>query len=339
MEGINYKIKKYLNKIQQNNKKKYLYKLSTYIYNLLILKSYKVGGKPIIKKLDINKEIDSIEEINKKKIINILNLNNFIKDTFSDKQLYLDDQKFFIILMGSPGVGKTIARKVVLTKLFPLKDKIFYDKMYNTFIDISIDDYIYSYYDENNINGLQIILDASKHILDKINSIDEIYSYSNNTLNRIESKSHILNELYKLSSDSYYSIRNKLKSIGDIMMYIAIYMGFNIYFETTGANYIYVFRLIKEIINVHHYKLIIIYPYLLDNYIHAQRLFERGKIEGRLPNIEEVIKQKSIIDDNYNTLNNYFNKDLSKVSFYKYESIDLIQSDIQNYNFESIICT
>ena len=323
---MNYKIEKYKQKlissfILKKPNCNYLYKLSKYTNN------HQRGGVVIdfIKNLDLN---DSSRTQFVENIEQILHL---IMENTKCKSIKATKNKYLVILIGAPGSGKSIARKIAtkivgnveLLKEMRTTEK--YDNIFNSFMDISVDDYVYG----AKINGEDNGADKLKKNYAEI--------YGNDALTEDEK----LNEIKVTSGQQYFKIRNNLNSISSIMLYISAYLGLNIFFETIGHfNYIDNF-LINDFCKYNKYIPIIIYPYISDNEIHKSRILDRAKIEGRLPDLDFVFKIKDSVDKTFNDLydnsNKYLNDDLNMVILFKYDNSKQLSSEnIKEYTFSEI---
>lgn len=147
---MSYKIDKYLIKMTQNcnskeSRTKYLHKLTEHV----IKQSVQTGG--IV--YDFNKisKPTNVEDVNYNidQILNLLGAN-------TKNKLRNTQNKYVVILMGTPGAGKSIARKIA-TKIIANEEFMIFegtdvkilDDLFNSFVDISIDDFVYG----SNIDG------------------------------------------------------------------------------------------------------------------------------------------------------------------------------------------
>ena len=142
-------------------------------------------------------------------------------------------------------------------------------------------------------------------------------------------------ELYKQISDEYFNIRNKITTICDVMLYVATYLGLNIFFEINCRDYAYVDRIIKEYSDYHKYNICVIYPYInnvLDsNKEHASKLLNRVVSEDKCPVIlEHLNTKKQLSNTKKSDTIDIKNNNKSKISFIKYDSsnLELLNNDI-----------
>ena len=318
--SINYKITKYLDKYKKSNNSLYLYKVSEHSHN----KITQSGGNMIIF------EKHSKEESNIAKIYEI------ITHLVSNKKR--QEQPYFVILIGSPGVGKSTARKVAMTKILGTDDQSKCEELYKSFVDINIDEITYKYKQQNN-TGKERFGEIIKSLKNKL--FDHYYNCKESKITENTDTKPVLDKLYKQSETIYFDIRNKINPIWDIILYTAQYLRLNVFFEITGQNYNTLQKLVDKTLeykkdNKIDYKIIIMYPTISVECMHGKLIFDRAKNEGRLPNILNVMNSKQQIEDSYKKLiENYLNTEKGQfISVYKYELNNFDNNQKNDYNFK-----
>ena len=250
----------------------------------------------------------------------------------------MNDPNYFVILLGSPGIGKSIARKIGLTQIYPNRRIDEYDILYDTFVDIDVDKMVYTYVYASintpiNKSGLQLIKEATS-LYDLNIEFDDVYKNDvcSGKLIKSDNKEKLvqLEKLYEISYKQYFDIRNKLDSICDELLEDSIRMSKNIFIETTGIDSDYLITIIEKIKS--SYQIVIMYPIMTNDYEHARRIFNRGKVEGRYPNIDDTIRDKPKVEETVRLLKMKY----EDINIYKYESIELSMEEIENYRFNGI---
>ena len=177
-------------------------------------------------------------------------------------------EKYFVILMGPPASGKTLARKFASKYIHKHLEKntdTDVENVFNSFIDISIDQFI---------NDGEIINDTnpdSKTGKDRFKEYADKYNALNNqqyeTLNK---------ETQKL----YFDMKPNFNAVGNIILNLAAYLEMNIFFEILGdSNYIE--SLAKDVCAYFGYNLLVIYPHVSNKIEHLKRLNARRQEDGR----------------------------------------------------------
>lgn len=232
--NIDHKIKKYSNKLALNPKHNYLKKLSEYI---LIKYNMQTGGHVI------NFNVDDIYSA---KVDGLLHL---INETIRPLESISTERKYCMIVMGPTGSGKTLARKIGFNLVTNLESKFTKDQIEKSFIDISVDDYVY---------GATISGKTGK---------DALKARAEEILLDIQTRTRLTNEenikdrcnIERLSKDSYneyLQFRNNVETIPMIMVYIAAHLKLNFIFETVHGEWLPKFILD----NIPNYFLIVVYP-------------------------------------------------------------------------------
>jgi hypothetical protein len=241
------KINIYCHKINTSNKiNKYVNKLGNQIYEM-------TGGANFTKHADLEAKKDE----NMKEIVKYIStMVSAIKGKTKDKYL--------VILMGAPGSGKTLARKVAAKYIHNIESTESITEstggiVYNSFIDISIDNFVYDGVLVNSYNTQENHSKSGKKLFDELKGTHE----------NIEK-----------SSDLYFKLRVNYNSICEIILNLAAYLGLNVFFEILG-NETYITHLIQSFCIYYGYKLIIIYPYIINEDTHISRADTRAKEDGR----------------------------------------------------------
>ncbi len=202
-----------------------------------------------------------------------------------------------------------------------------------TFIDINIDEYVYaSSKDESSLSGKQ-----------EFNLLSQKYKDIDNDKLKVQSDSkpnEILKKITDESSRIYFSYRNNITPIGDLLIYLAFYLKINIFFETIGqaCNLDYYKSLLSSV-SYYNYIPIIIYSYIDDDSIHQDRLISRFKEEGRLPLYSWITSLKTQINEGYNRLKNHIieSNPNKKYSIVKYQNIENNADNYESKNTEFLL--
>jgi hypothetical protein len=266
MSNLDYKIKKYNMKLQINPQQKYLKKLSEYVLTKYLSQNQNGGAIPI------EYYGNNVEK-------SLAGVIKFINESFKNKNKFHTKKPYIMIVMGATGSGKTEARTVgynVVKNLEKSDEKI--DTIKNSFIDISVDEYV---------NGTTIVNDQGiettgenilkttmdKYLADKQINIEAInMNYKENM--------PTIKELSNISYQTYSTIRNMIDQLPMVMLYLALHLKINVIFETTSGEWLIDF-IIK---NLNYYCIpIVIYPVVsVDNLV--KRTINRGAADGRVVN-------------------------------------------------------
>jgi hypothetical protein len=312
---MNYKRDKYINKYNTSILNKYtsslyLYKLSKH---LILSQSGQSGGKII----EFNK--NTTGDI----ATNYEGLRKLIEENVIDKLSHKTTNKYLVILIGPPGSGKSIARKIVTNMIGKMESNTNFDEIFNTFVDVSADDYIYG----AKIDGKE---SGSKLLKDNYDAVQRTYPDS--------TSKEFIDNLTTSSTKIYFDTRRELDSIGSMMLFIASYLKLNIFIEIVGNTINYINYLINDFCDYHKYIPIIIYPNISNFDLHKERILLRAAKEGRLPSLDYVkyIKTQvdTIFDQIYDSSNSYLKSNIKSLSLVKYNNDkQLNQTDIDAYNF------
>uniref|UniRef100_A0A6C0EAS3 Zeta toxin domain-containing protein n=1 Tax=viral metagenome TaxID=1070528 RepID=A0A6C0EAS3_9ZZZZ len=274
------KLEIYKTKLNTSVKKlKYLHKIAS----MLFLQMY--GGSNLVKYSDTKQIYENYKHLNKYLLGQFRNL---IKST---------NGKYFIILMGSPGVGKTQTRRVAIKYIAKLENNDDYDNINSSFIDINTDNYVYDL-DLNNKGEIG---------RDKFNKLKDSQDWQ------------------KKSTETYFNMRKHINPVGEIVMSLGSYVGSNIFFETIGTNKEYLIQLVN-FANYYEYKPIIIYTEVKNEKEHINRVISRANNEGRFPDIEYVKNTRITTKKVFNSLK----KSKINVTLMKYKN----NKKIDDYDFD-----
>ena len=242
-------------------------------------------------------------------------------------------EKYLVILMGAPGSGKTLARKIAAKYIYTMgnptvvtMDADAIDKIYKSFIDISIDTFVY--------DGIVVTGNENTEKLTGADLFTQIISTP------AEGK-------IKQSLDLYNKLRPNFNPISEIILHLAAYLGLNVFFETLG-NEDYIINLIQNFCKYYKYKLIIVYPQITNEKEHINRAVMRADKDGRYID-PEYIKQtrtatktlfeklkitipKLLTEDSPSSVLITFNNDASENAQYNYVSPD-ISTEIYSFRY------
>jgi hypothetical protein len=187
--------------------------------------------------------------------------------------------KYFFILYGPPASGKSYGKKIghdYIKKYFEPASEI--KNIQNSFIDTNVDDIVYDSKYENKKTS-----DVLKDIYNKIIKSDIIGEpLKENKLNGIDIIKTKIITIINETSTIYQNSRksNKTDDMSTLLLYLAIYLEKNIYFETASFNLEYMAHLF-DIVKIANYIPIIIYPLVTYSGILYNRAIKRGMQEGR----------------------------------------------------------
>lgn len=266
MSKLEHKIKKYSFKLQNNPQQKYLKKLGEYVIAKYVSQNQNGGAIPI--------EYD--KESVAKSLAGVL---SFINESFKNKNKFNTKKPYIMIVMGATGSGKSDARTVgynIVKKLEQSDQKM--DIIKNSFIDISVDDYVNgtTILNEqgNEITGENILKSTmEKYLSDKKVNIEDINKNYKENMSTIT-------ELSNLSYKTYSNIRSMIEQLPMVMLYLALHLKINVIFETTAGEWI-----IDSIIrDLNYYSIpIVIYPVVSVPKL-VERVISRGAKDGRVVN-------------------------------------------------------
>lgn len=337
-------------KLNTSDTTSYICKLSKLLFKSFVYHQFKSdqnmqnGG---FVKYSKSTNILNIHDINQSELIsyvqsklNISKLNKLKLDKSKSNNL---KNKYFVLLMGAPGTGKTIARKLAICTLLKNFEQIsiediqkneYKNIILNSFVDISLDIFIDEFVDQStNLTGKELLIKQSKDLIinefvklkstnfdsGKFNLTD---SYSDDIYNFVKSNIKLQKKLAKTTYKTYYMIRKHVQNISMIILYIATYLELNIFFETTGADLKYLLMLISEYYT-YNYIPIIVNSYISDENIHKERLIKRALQNGRFINWNlHVMPKNKLASKNFDYLKHkYMSKtNVKNIGFIKFDN-------------------
>ena len=333
---MDYKLIKYLYKYSLSDNEQYFKKICKY-------SNIQTGGKIIE---FISKDDDNIETT-KKSLLEIINktMDGLEKNKFN--------KKYVVILIGPPGAGKTLARHVGIKKIINSEDNKYRqrtDYYFNTFIDISVDDYVAGVI----VKDEEILHEELRHEAKTgEESLHKTITGKNmleREVGRIMLEAKKINQNGQLYNDDFYNktfevykkLRDKVDTLSFIMLYLSTYLGANIFFETLGDPWI-----LKEIViafcDATQYIPVIVYPYIVSYDQVADRIHKRGKTEYRYMSKTNVDNAIRIADHTYELIKqqqieNTKLKNHKQILMIKYNAIvDLTPDEISNNNVDRLM--
>lgn len=333
---MDYKLIKYLYKYSLSDNEQYFKKIHKY-------SNIQTGGKIIE---FISKDNNDIETTKK-------SLLEFIDKTMDGLEKNKFKNKYVVILIGPPCAGKTLARHVGVKKIIMSednKDGQKTDYYFNTFIDISVDDYVAGVIVKDEEMPHDELLHEAKTGDESTHKTITGYNMLKREVGQIVLEAKEIKQNGQLYTDDFYDktfavykkLRDKVDTLSFIMLYLSTYLGANIFFETLGDPWI-----LKEIViafcNATQYIPVIVYPYIASYDQVAERIHNRGKTEYRYmskTNVDtaiqkanhtyELIKQQQIENTKL--------KNHKKILMIKYNAIvDLTQDEITNNNVDRLM--
>ncbi|AAV51130.1 hypothetical protein [Acanthamoeba castellanii mimivirus] len=202
---MEYKLNKYIHKINTDPKSIYLNKIAKYYDSSIPIQ---VGG------LRLN-DFDSLVK--------------FLKQAY-DKAPTETSNKYLVILYGPPASGKSISRYIAsywIQELFKETESI--ENIYKSFIDTGIDEITY---DIETPTGKRII-DLLKENIDNKLGNDKSIENAKKNISLLASSSW---DIYRTNRPDYVS---------ELLYYFAIFLNKNIFLETTGSSIPYLERIIN----------------------------------------------------------------------------------------------
>lgn len=336
---MDYKLIKYLYKYSLSDNEQYFKKICKY-------SNIQTGGKIIE---FISKDDDNIETTKK-------SLLEFINKTMDGLEKNKFKNKYVVILIGPPGAGKTLARHVGITKIINSeddkdnKDGQKTDYYFNTFIDISVDDYVAGVIVKDDDSSHEELLHEAKTSEDPTHKTITGKNMLEREVGRIVLEAKKINQNGQLYNDDFYNktfevykkLRDKVDSLSFIMLYLSTYLGANIFFETLGDLWI-----LKEIViafcDATQYIPVIVYPYIVSYEQVADRIHKRGKTEYRYMSKTNVDNAIRIADHTYELIKqqqieNTKLKNHKQILMIKYNAIvDLTPDEISINNVDRLM--
>jgi len=328
---MDYKLIKYLYKYSLSYNEQYFKKIHKY-------SNIQTGGKIIE---FISKDDDNIETTKK-------SLLEFIDKTMDGLEKNKFKNKYVVILIGPPGAGKTLARHVGIKKIITSEDnKQTTDYYFNTFIDISVDDYVAGVIvKEEEMTYEELLNEAKtgeesthKTITGKKMLEREVKGIVRDAKEIKQDGQLYTDDFYEKTFAVYKKLRDKVDSLSFIMLYLSTYLGANIFFETLGDPWI-----LKEIViafcNATQYITVIVYPYIVSYEQVADRIHKRGISEYRYMSKTNVDIAIQKANNTYELIKQYQieNTKLKKILMIKYNAIvDLTPDEISNNNVDRLM--
>lgn len=217
-------------------------------------------------------------------------------------------EKHLIMLYGPPASGKSIAKKIMLSKL----------KIGDTdYIDINLDDII------GNDRKYKLELEALKKEHGNISAEPS-------------------DDIQKRATNLYFSIRKKANLVFELLVFITRLYDISLVVEVTGGTYCSMvwWDNILRFFKTKKYTISLIYPVVTDVQKIVSRADERGKeifrfvsyvairesIEGAKKNIKTIIDASRAMFHKFDNIYIYKNEDANFVSYAKENNIqDLLQ--------------
>jgi predicted ABC-type ATPase len=314
------KINIYCHKINNAKKiNKYVNKLGYQIYEM-------TGGANFIKHTDLQKS----------KNINADELFKYIKTMVTETACAecVTKEKYLVILMGAPGSGKTLARKVAAKYIYTMEKSItdidipIIEGIHKSFIDISIDTFVY--------NGI-------------VSNSEQTNALTGELLFKEIIASASTKEKSDKSLKLYNDLRPNFNPISEIILHLAAYLGLNVFFETLGSEE-YILNLIQNFCKYYKYKLIIVYPQVTDEEAHIKRANDRAANDGRYIDPEYIkktrIDTKNLFDKLKITIPKLLTEDFPSSdlitfmndhpSYSSYNYLPLINTDIYSFRYSHV---
>ena len=305
--NIDHKIKKYSNKLALKPTHNYLKKLSEYI---LIKYNTQTGGQVI----DF-----SVDDDYSTKVEGLLHL---IHTTIRPLESISTKRKYCMIVMGPTGSGKTLARKIGFDLVRELEPEFTLDKIEKSFIDISVDDYVYGAYMDGKTGAKALKDIAEKTLLDIQTETKKSHEENIKDIANIE----------RLSTDSfneYSQYRNKVETIPMIMVYIATHLGLNFIFETVSG--VWLPEFMQK--NIPKYFQLVVYPSTNQENL-IIRTASRALEEHRFVNPASFQGMITNADKMFNEL--FESPAYPNIYLYKYDNNGGNMDEIRAGNFSSL---
>ena len=175
------------------------------------------------------------------------------------------EQKHLIMLYGPPASGKSIAKKIMLSKLGINNDN---------YIDINLDD---------------IIGDDNKY---------------RETINILKKSSEITDDIQELAKKVYFDTRKKANLVFELLLFITRLYDISLVVEVTGSSFCSMvwWDKILSFFKSKDYKISLIYPFVEDQDTLIKRAAERGKQIYRFISKNTMIESISKAKKNINRI-------------------------------------
>lgn len=315
--NIMYKIDKYINKLSNNdaNKNKYVKKLAQNIVKILNTEMSGGGEKKII-----DEDLESLFE--------------HIKEKIKDKDTKTKN-KYMVILYGPPSSGKTLARKIACRKIKEeFSEENFTEKqIFNSFIDSGVDEIIYDFVSKD-----QTDQKSTQELM------KEKYGTINKNITESDIKQLVKENIVNIAENSFEEYKkNKTKgdSISDMVKFLSVFLGMNLFIETASWNSNYWNKFLGAF-ESYGYIPIVIYPFTTKSELLYNRSIDRGIKEYRFLTYDRIKTMAEQAKDNFmsaiNNIRLIYTKDLyvfvydTHVLKNTYESINEFKFDNINFN-------
>lgn len=247
----------------------------------------------------------------------------------------ITNNKYAVVLYGSPASGKRIAKKIACKLICDHfeKSQISIKDLFDTFIDTEVDSIIYDIVDSNNISLKDKMLDAYKQIIN-VSDTDV------NDVNIIKSavKTNI-KDIVDATGKIYFLHKKEADAISEFILSYSVVANKNIFFEISSANIEYI-QITLDRLKYYGYIPILIYPYINDVEILYNRAIDRGIKEGRfftkqmlndkiIPLFEKYPQLKDIIKcyDTYGIFQ--YNSDIPYDTYRSYDRFEI--NDLEKF--------
>lgn len=206
----------------------------------------------------------------------ISSLLDHIKAKLGQKTPYQTKNRYIVILYGPPNSGKGVARKIICNKLrHEFNETLDESNIFSTFIDTGVDDIIYQIQDDVNDKTIKEKL--------KMSFYDNLAKKGIVHDNDDEIKKYIVENINEIANNSYneYSKNKKTgDAISEIMKFLTIFLGMNMFIETASWNKNY-WNNFLSLVSYYNYMPVIVYPFTTNTNILFERNIDRGLQEFR----------------------------------------------------------
>jgi len=314
---IKHKINKYIEKMNINPKYTYANKLLHYVTIDDPISKYKMHGAGSIQYGDCNS------------ILNFL-------QTKCSSVTDITKNKYFVILYGPPGSGKSLARKIAchIIKKYYNEDATV-EQIEKDFVDTGIDEITYDIIEPTSHKRVrELLIENLKKQLgleEKENVDPELY------FDKIQNNPTLLKNLASSSFQIYKN--NRKDSLSELLYYFAISIKKNIFIELASPQTVYLDRILA-LIQYYQYIPIFVYPFVSKSSILCDRAIKRGLNEGRFLECKSAFgienAMKSCLEG-YDSMKNIIrNYDKSYILQYNADFDTEIFNEISSYHFDNL---
>lgn len=257
----------------------------------------------------------------------------YIRSEYDCTNKYKTTRKYFVILYGPPGSGKTDAFKESCKLIKEhFEEHLNIDEIMSTFINSGLDDLVYRFVhktdEPHNIDNTKIKL---------IKSLNEFlrrklgYSSGDEKITETFVKNPInASELGNNSYKIYSKMKSSMDDMSSLLLWVASYFKRNILFEISSGDFKYINNMIALLSG---YIPIIIYPYSNN----LKQLFERNAIrslsEGRFVSCGFIRDKMTLSIQNFNIMLENFDREYSgDIIVCSYDNTKRQKTDIISYN-------